>query len=124
MLTARIVKSVGVDWDLVDKNKDLLRFVKSVIAFTQKLAIFTSDILITLAQTCDEPHVIWHGTKLYHPDWGSDSHSLACTMHDAKAGERLHLMMNSYWERADFRTARSRRERSVVSSHRHITLFT
>jgi glycogen operon protein len=90
------------DWNLLDKNKDLLRFVKKVIAFTQVLNIFTTDILMALTHTCDVPHVTWHGTKLYHPDWSEDSHSLAYTMHDAQAGERLHIMLNAFWQPLSF----------------------
>jgi isoamylase len=86
------------DWHLVEKNKDLLRFVRETIAFTQSLQIFSNDILLAVADSCDAPHAMYHGTKIYHPDWGENSHSLAYSMHDSDAGERLYVMINSYWE--------------------------
>ncbi len=90
------------DWQLVEKNKDLLRFVRGIIGLTQSLQIFSNDILLAVADSCDAPHVMWHGTRLYHPDWGENSHSLAYSMHDIDAGERLHVMINSYWEPLTF----------------------
>ncbi len=86
------------DWSLVEKNKELLRFTQGIIGFTQSLNIFSNDILLSVTNTCDQPHVIWHGTRLYHPDWNNNSHSLAYSMHDPDAGERLFVMLNAYWE--------------------------
>ena len=51
----------------------------------------------TLTDFLTEAHIQMHGTKLNHPDWSYDSHSLAFTARDP-AGGMLHVMINGYWQ--------------------------
>lgn len=90
------------DWDLVDKNRELLIFTKNLICFTQKLEIFKIEYLLATPEDIDEPHITWHGVALNQPDWSKDSHSIAFTLCHPGAGEIIHVMVNAYWETLKF----------------------
>jgi isoamylase len=40
----------------------------------------------------------WHGTRLFQPDWGDGSHSVALGAELKQEGLRFHLILNAYWE--------------------------
>jgi glycogen operon protein len=44
----------------------------------------------------------WHGVELHRPDWGSWSHSLAWSLHDAEAGPLLWCGLNAYFRSMHF----------------------
>jgi glycogen operon protein len=44
----------------------------------------------------------WHGVNLWRPDWSPHSHSLAFGADLRRAGLRMHLIMNAYWEPLEF----------------------
>ncbi len=90
------------DWNLVNKNEGLLRFVKKLIHFIQGLAIFRQENFLEVAYASSEPHLIWHGTYLGQPDWGEESHSLAFSLCYPAKGEHLHIVLNAYWESLSF----------------------
>lgn len=90
------------DWSGVDKNSDLLRFVKGLIKFSQSLEIFQQEKILTVTFGSHEPHIIWHGVCLGEPDWGMDSHALAFSLRHPQAGEYLHIILNAYWEPLKF----------------------
>ncbi|MGF1541744.1 MAG: glycogen debranching protein GlgX [Pleurocapsa sp.] len=90
------------DWDLVNKQEGLLRFVKKLIHFIQKLDIFRQEKFLEVTNASNEPHLIWHGIYLGQPDWGEDSHSLAFSLSHPSSGEHLHVMLNAYWEFLNF----------------------
>jgi glycogen operon protein len=59
---------------------------------------------LTLNELLRHAEIDWHGVRLDAPDWGDESHSIACTL---RAGSRrsplwLHMMFNAYWEALDF----------------------
>jgi isoamylase len=90
------------DWELVNKNADLLSFTKNIICFTQKKEIFKIEDLLATSEDIDDPHIAWHGVKLNRPDWSKNSHSLAFTLFHPKAKEIIHVMVNAYWEYLNF----------------------
>jgi isoamylase len=90
------------DWDLVNKNADLLEFTKSLICFTQKLEIFRIEDLLATSEDIDDPHIAWHGVELDRPDWSKNSRSLGFTLYHPKAGECIHVMVNAYWDTLKF----------------------
>ena len=90
------------DWSLVNKHEGLLRFVKKLIRFIQRLDIFRQERFLEVTHASTEPHLIWHGQYLGQPDWGKDSHSLAFSLSDPSSNEHLHVMLNAYWEPIDF----------------------
>ncbi|MEB3211542.1 MAG: glycogen debranching protein GlgX [Leptolyngbyaceae bacterium] len=90
------------DWDASEKHHDLLRFVRQLIAFTQSLMLFRQERILKVNYDPYRPHVIWHGVHLGQPDWGYDSHTLAFTLAHPQANERLHVMLNAFWEPLKF----------------------
>jgi glycogen operon protein len=90
------------NWHSVEKQQDLLRFVKVLIGFTQGLELFQHEKILTVTYASQEPHIVWHGVKLGQPDWSEHSHSLAFTLRHPKAEEQLHIIFNAYWEPLTF----------------------
>lgn len=90
------------DWSLVEKNQGLLRFTRMLIAFIQQYEPYFQKTHWNEGYTHETYSIDWHGIHLGKPDWGKNSHSLAFTLHNAHMEERLHLMINSWWEPLEF----------------------
>ncbi len=89
------------DWDLVQKNTELLRFVRLLISMRLKKD-FGEDVNMPLAEFLQSKRIQWHGVKLDHPDWKSNSHSIAFTVWGHKNIFVLHIMINSFSEDLKF----------------------
>jgi isoamylase len=85
------------DWSLVEKNADLLRFVRGLIHFIQARAIFRVQTFLS-TMPGSKPYIDWRGTNLEKPGWEDDSHSLAFVLHYPQKREYLYIMLNAYWE--------------------------
>jgi glycogen operon protein len=85
------------DWSLVEKHAGLLRFTQGLIQF-----VISQDYLNEshFWVHSDRTRITWHGTKLYEPDRGENSHSVAFTL--THPGGHLHAMFNAYWEPLKF----------------------
>jgi glycogen operon protein len=57
---------------------------------------------VTLNDLLQQASIAWHGVRLGQPDWSRPSHTLAMGASVARAGLRLHLILNAYWEPLDF----------------------
>jgi isoamylase len=90
------------DWSLVEKNADLLRFVKLLLACRFDPRRDLSENNGTLKQFLDHTYLRWHGVKLNEPDWGQQSRSLALTTKAPRLGIYLHTIFNAYWEPLEF----------------------
>lgn len=90
------------NWEAVDREKALHRFVSSLINFHQTHRIFALERLLEVAESACVPHILWHGVKLEKPDWSADAHSLAFTLNNPLEKERIHVMLNAYWEPLTF----------------------
>ena len=90
------------NWDDIDKNQGLLRFVKKTIHLIQSLKIFQQEQILKTYENDHEPYLVWHGTQLYKPDLTDYSHSIAFTLHHPQAQEYLYGIFNAYWEGLDF----------------------
>ncbi len=88
------------DWTLLEKNRDIHRFVKHLISFRLNLDVFKEDHGMCLAELLDLAQFQWHGVKLNQPDWGKNSHSLALTVRGI--GERFHFLLNAFREALEF----------------------
>lgn len=86
------------DWSAVSEQEKLLRFVTGLIQFIQTCSLFKQEKLLSTTIQNKHPYIVWHGIHLHDPDWSHPSHSLAFTLHDAKTGSHLHVMLNAYWE--------------------------
>jgi len=98
-----------LDWRLLEGHTDLHRFVRTLIAHRLRWVewIETSGEAgagLSLNELLRRAEIDWHGTMLRRPDWGEDSHSLACTIRSGPGHVPfwLHLMFNAYWEPLDF----------------------
>jgi isoamylase len=92
------------DWALVDKNKDLFRFWKELIAF--RLRHDTAHRSRYFTGAINErglADIAWHGCKLNEPNWDDpNARVLAATSGGMGDEADIHLMMNMYWESLSF----------------------
>ena len=86
------------DWSLLDRHRDIHRFVKELIAFRQRRDVVADGATWTLNQMLDCARIAWHGVALDRPDWSHQSHSLAFSLESVGGRFRLHGMLNAYWE--------------------------
>ena len=100
-----------LDWTLAEKNAELLRFTRTLIAFRHAHPRLRSG---DHARGTDYvgsgfPDLSWHGTQPWQPDWAPFSRVLAimwCGRH-AKGGtvhdQHIYMIMNSHWEEHEAR---------------------
>jgi isoamylase len=86
------------DWTLLDKHRDVHRFVKTLIHFRLRRDLSREDLGLSLNQLLRQAEIRWHGVRLNQPDWSHDSHSLAATARSLQGRYLWHLMLNAYWE--------------------------
>ncbi|WP_008317898.1 glycogen debranching protein GlgX [Leptolyngbya sp. PCC 6406] len=92
-----------MNWDTLMEQQEIWRFTRDAIALTQSLQIFQQTHWLAVSDRfINGPHLIWHGVQLYDPDWSDHSHSLAFTLYHPAAREKLHVMINAYWEPLTF----------------------
>jgi glycogen operon protein len=86
------------DWTLLERNQDIHRFVKALIAFRQRRDVVLGPIRLTLNELLEQARMDWHGVELDRPDWSDHSHSLALCLTTLGGRLKLHGMINAYWE--------------------------
>jgi len=93
-----------LDWTLVNKHSDLLRFFRSMIRFRKMHAALWRDQFFNgLVNERGVKDVSWHGTKLNRPGWDdANARSLAMTLAGFGGDSDLHIMFNMFWESLDF----------------------
>ncbi|MCB0553876.1 MAG: glycogen debranching protein GlgX [Phaeodactylibacter sp.] len=90
------------NWNMVQENAELLEFVQRLIRFNLSDKFFQEEIYWNAPTHLTGTSCTFHGTKLYHPDWGHQSHSIAYTLDNKDYGHQLHVMINAYWEPLKF----------------------
>ena len=85
------------DWSLLEKHRDIHRFVKILTENRRRETERTLPNL-TLNQLLARARLECHGVKLHRPDWSNQSHSLAITASSVSADLDLYLVLNAYWE--------------------------
>jgi glycogen operon protein len=90
------------DWSLLERHRDIHRFVKALNAFRQRRDVVVEGTALSLNQLLSRARIEWHGATLKHPDWSDHSHSLAFTVQSLRARFLLHGMLNAYWEPLTF----------------------
>ena len=86
------------DWSLLEKHRDLHRFVRSLITFRKGRDVVVDAPQLTLNQLLDRARVEWHGVELGRPDWGDHSRAIAFCFTSLSSRFRLHGILNAYWE--------------------------
>ncbi|MBU6452126.1 MAG: isoamylase [Cyanobacteria bacterium REEB67] len=78
-----------LDWSLLDKNQDMVRFVKMMIELRKNHEIGRSA-----------PEAIsWHGVEPFKPDWSPQSHFIAWQLAPTSPTVKpLFSAFNAYWE--------------------------
>lgn len=88
-----------IDWGMLERNADLFRFAKGVIAFRKAHPVLRRANFFRGAQeACACPDVTWHGTHLNEPRWGSGAHVLAMHLagtHAPRPDRDVYLAINS-----------------------------
>jgi isoamylase len=86
------------DWTLTATNRDMLRFVREMIAFRKRHASLTRRRFLTgqPAQPGGLPDVVWHGAELERPPWQDpETRLLAYTLAAMEPGAaHLHIILN------------------------------
>ncbi|MCW8994733.1 MAG: glycogen debranching protein GlgX, partial [Psychromonas sp.] len=67
------------NWLDLDKNKDLFNFTKALIKqrLTLGIVCFDDTYRYSLHDIIAQAAISWHGIKLYEPNWGANSHTIA-----------------------------------------------
>jgi isoamylase len=90
------------DWDLCRRHADVYRFAKLLIERRLRRPIYHEQERLTLSQLIAGARKQWHGTRLNHPDWGDDSHTLALTVEVKHAGFVAHIIFNAFHDELEF----------------------
>jgi isoamylase len=91
-----------LDWGLLERHRDVHRFVTRLTRFRQRRDVLTEAQTPTLSDLLRRVKLAWHGIHRGRPDWGDTSHSLAMaltSLHDRRA---LYAIFNAYWEPLTF----------------------
>jgi isoamylase len=95
-----------LDWNLLEKNADLFRFVRSCIAFRKAHPVLRNRQHFQNQDYVGSGYadITWHGTKAWFADWSPTTRTLAfmlCGKH-AKEGNvedsYIYVAMNMHWE--------------------------
>lgn len=76
------------DWRLADRNADLIRFVRGVIALRKRHPVLSAERFYT------ESDISWFGVDGQAPDWDGRSNRLACVIRDDRKDSKLCLLFN------------------------------
>jgi isoamylase len=88
------------DWRQVETQRDMLRFVREMIALRQRHPSLRRPHFLTgrPAPGATLPDVAWHGERLNEPPWqDASARALAFTLAGARDGETpLHVILNMF----------------------------
>jgi isoamylase len=86
------------DWTLPDRNSEMLRFTRQMIAFRHRHSCLMHTRFLTGKEREGRhfPDITWHGELLNRPQWDdSQAQVLACTLGAVDAWEEdLYLILN------------------------------
>jgi isoamylase len=92
------------DWTLLEKNQQLFRFFKNMIAFRKRHPNLQRQHFFTgLPDQQGQKDIDWHGCKLFSPGWNDpNSAVLAFTIWGQDKDDDIHVMLNMEWEDLNF----------------------
>jgi glycogen operon protein len=94
--------STWFDWALLEKHADIHRFVSLLTARRSLRDLAHERSRVSLSTFLREASKAWHGIKLFQPDWGDSSFSIALGTKLRAEGIHLHCILNAYWEPLEF----------------------
>jgi glycogen operon protein len=86
------------DWALLDRHRNLHRFVKTLIGQRRMLGKELGIEGVSLKELLQQADIHAHGVRLNKPDLSPDSHSLAFTVRNKRRAVMFQVMFNAYWE--------------------------
>jgi len=104
-----------IDWSLKNKNEEIFRFTRLLIAFRKEHPVFRRTSFFTgkaidLNNIAD---ITWYDYDGSAPDWSQDSHSLACMIHGKSSiphsyvsDDDFYIMVNAGTEAVKFTHAK------------------
>lgn len=95
-----------LDWSLVDKHADVLRFVSLLCARRAQRDVAHEEQRVSINAMLREANESWHGVKLNEPDWSDGSRSIALQGELKRQGLHFYLMFNAFWEPLEFELPR------------------
>lgn len=101
-----------MDWTLVERNAELLRFVKQLLRFRNTHAVLRGGAFFRHADHLGAgmPDISFHGTQPFSPDFSPASRCLAwmlCGRYANPGHEDIYLAVNSYWDGLPFQLPRT-----------------
>ncbi len=92
-----------LDWTLLERNADLHRFVRELIAYRRRRDVVINERSLSLSDLVQRHQLSWHGVEPNQPDWSESSRSFAVTITSIDHQFRWHAMVNAWWEPLSFR---------------------
>jgi glycogen operon protein len=90
------------DWSLCQTNADVLRFVRQLIRLRLHFDQKGRSGQTSLEDYLSKSRIEWHGVEIGKPDWGSNSHSLALSVHNLAGTQVRYIAINEYWKPLQF----------------------
>ena len=90
------------DWDLLEKNAGLFRFVKLLIKSRLRRDMARDEFSMSLQQWLSRAKFKWHGVKLNHPDWSEHSHAIGIEVESLTGSIRMYYIINAYSDALNF----------------------
>jgi isoamylase len=99
-----------LDWSLLERNADIFRFVRGMIAFRRAHPVLRNREHLhgQDGNSTGYPALSWHGTRAWAPDWSADSRTLAFLL-CGKSGDAppheddvIYVAMNTHWDAHGF----------------------
>jgi glycogen operon protein len=91
-----------LDWGLVDRHPDLLRFVRLLVRLRSTFNPTLPARGLTLTDFLAHSRVEWHGVRLGAPDWSGSSRSVAVGISALDGSYRIHCVFNAWSGPLDF----------------------
>ncbi len=90
------------DWNDLEESAENLRFTRELLRFYRSTEILHASIYLPQSTRRNEPSLVFHGRKVGQPEWGADVRWLSFTLAYPAVGERLHVVLNAFWEPLTF----------------------
>ncbi len=96
------------DWTLGEKNSEIFRFFKKIIAFRKDhRTLHRKRYFIGAVNEHGVADISWHGTRVFEPGWNDPfARSLAFTLGGFGGDNDIHVMLNMYSEPLAFELPR------------------
>ena len=85
-----------LDWGLVEKNADLVRFVKTLVRFRKRNPLLRRRSFVP--EGPGSAPVTWHGHTPFRPDWSPGSTCLGMHLKDPERGADVYVVANAHHE--------------------------